>query len=327
MSKPKSAKRIAYFCVILILVLVMIYSGLQIVESTVFYSQPVQAPEHETKTVTVDGVSYYPRQDITTLLVMGIDETGPVRDSGDYRNHGECDVVLLLIFDEVSESYTILALNRDTMLDMPQLGLGGKQAGTGFGQLALSHTYGSGLEDSCENTRKTVSDFLMGIHIDYYVAMNMDAIGLLNDAVGGVKVTVTEDFSRVDPSIPMGEVVLDAAQALSYVQTRKDLGDQLNVTRMQRHTTYMRSFMEALREKVSESESFVVETYETVSPYLVTDCSTKTMTALVSRFAHYQLQEIVTPEGENVLTEQYYEFWVDAEKLEDLVLRLLYAPK
>ena len=182
----KTRKRVLIMLSVLILVLVALIGGLRILESTVLLPQQEELPA-ASKTITRNGVSYFPRQDITTLLIMGIDETGPVKASGSYRNTGESDVVMLMIFDEKNESYSILALNRDTMLKMPALGLGGKQAGTFYGQLALSHTYGSGLEDSCENTCNTVSEFLNGITIDYSIAMNMDAIGIMNDAVGGVK--------------------------------------------------------------------------------------------------------------------------------------------
>jgi len=311
---------------ILILVIVVLIGGFQILESTVLLPEQTEQPT-ATKTITRNGVDYFPRQDITTLLVMGIDEVGPVKDSGSYRNTGESDVLLLMIFDEKNETYTILALNRDTMLDMPVLGIGGKQAGTFFGQLALSHTYGGGLEDSCENTRETISDFLGGVTIDYYVSMNMDAIELLNDAVGGVRVYVTEDFSEVDPSIAMGEMVLNAAQARTYVQIRKDVGNQLNLSRMERHKDYMKGFMEALTEKIDQNDSFILQTYEKLTPYIVTDCSVNTMTSLVERFSDYTMQELVSPEGENVLTNQFYEFYVDEEQLDSLVLRLFYAEK
>ena len=202
MSKRKRNSRLAIGALILILVLVMIYSGLRILESTVFYSEPEEAAV-ATKTITRNGTDYFPRQDITVILVMGIDEEGPVKDSGSYRNNGEADMVAAVMLDQADETYTVLTLNRDMMLEMPALGIGGKQAGTFYGQLALSHTYGSGLADSAENTRNTVSSLLNGITIDHYIAMNMDAIGILNDAVGGVTVTVRDDFSAVDESLTM----------------------------------------------------------------------------------------------------------------------------
>ena len=325
MKKRLRAKDIAFAAVLLILVLVMIYSGLRIVESTVFrLDQDAQIPV--SKTITRNGVDYFPRQDITTVLVMGIDRYGPVEDSGSYLNRGAADMDALLIFDEPNRICNVLHLNRDTMLEMPVLGPGGKKAGTYFGQLALSHTYGSGLADSCENTRQTISDFLYGIRIDYYVAMNMDAIAILNDAVGGVTVDVTEDFSQVDPTIGMGRVTLTGQQAIHYVRTRKDVGDQLNLSRIQRQQAYMDAFSEAFSEKQGD-EAFVLSVYEQVEPYIVTDCSMKTISGLLSRYSDYAIGEVVTPEGENVLGEQYFEFYVDEEKLDELILRLFYAPK
>lgn len=322
----KTRKRVLIMLSVLILVLVALIGGLRILESTVLLPQQEELPA-ASKTITRNGVSYFPRQDITTLLIMGIDETGPVKASGSYRNTGESDVVMLMIFDEKNESYSILALNRDTMLKMPALGLGGKQAGTFYGQLALSHTYGSGLEDSCENTCNTVSEFLNGITIDYYIAMNMDAIGIMNDAVGGVKVNVTADFSRVDPSIKMGEMVLDGNQARTYIQTRRDVGNQLNLSRMERHGDYMKGFVEALRVRMDSNDTFILDAYEKVSPYLVTDCSANTLSGMVKRYTNYTIGEIVSPAGRNVLTEEYYEFHVDEEQLQDLVLRLFYREK
>ena len=327
MKKKKHVRKLVFFAVILILVLMMLYSGLQILESTVLHSGQGTENKFVSKTITRDGVDYFPRQDITTVLVMGIDRYGPVEDSGFYTNIGAADMNMVLIFDEVNEVCTILHLNRDTMLEMPVLGIGGKQAGTFYGQLALAHTYGTGLSDSCVNTREAVSDFLYGIEIDYYVAMHMDAISILNDAAGGVTVNVTEDFSQVDPAIGMGRVTLMGEQAINFVRTRKDVGDQLNLSRIERQQEYLDGFVAAFRAKQETETEFIITAYEQVQPYLVTDCSANAISVMVDRFSDFRIGEVVTPEGENVLGEEYYEFYVDEEKLDALILRLFYAPK
>lgn len=326
MSKRKRNSRLAAAALILILVLVMIYSGLRILESTVFFTKQEEAAV-PTKTITRSGVDYFPRQDITVILVMGIDEEGPVKDSGSYRNNGEADMVAAVILDQTDETYTVLALNRDMMLEMPALGVGGRQAGTFYGQLALSHTYGSGLADSAENTRNTVSNLLYGINIDHYLAMNMDAIGILNDAVGGVTVTVRDDFSAVDESLTPGEVTLNREQALHYVRTRKDVGNQLNLSRMERHKEYLQGLSAALNRQLDDSDTFAAELYEEMSPYMVTDCSLNVVSGLMQRCADYSLKQILSVEGENVLGAEYYEFYADEEKLDALILELFYAPK
>lgn len=325
MGKPFHHGSIVLLIAILILVLVFILSGLQFLESTGLFGTR-QEPEIPSKTIVRDGVEYFPRQDITVVLFAGIDEFGPAVDSGSYNNPGEADMVSLLIFDETEKKLDILALNRDIMLKIPVLGLGGKPAGSIHAQLALAHTYGSGLDDSGENLRDAVSDFLYGVDIDYYVTMRMDAIALLNDAVGGVKVNVTDDFSQTDPAIPMGQTVLTGQQALNFVRTRYGVGDQLNLGRMQRQEAYMRGFVSALKAGMDSSASFFLDTYDQVSDYLVTDSSAKAMGSLADRYSDYTLGDVVSIKGENV-EKEYMEFHVDEKDLDRVVLHYLYAPK
>ncbi len=326
MAKNNKSQKTVTTAIIIGLIVVAIISGFLFLDA-LFYPSTEEVAKAPSKTVTVDGVDYYPRQDVTVLMLMGIDERGEVKASDSYNNTGEADMVALALFDEVEETYSVLVLNRDTMMDLHVLGIGGKPAGTIYGQLALAHTYGTGLEDSCELTVRTVSDFLSGVNVDYYISMNMDAIAILNDAVGGVTVNVQDDFSMVDSSIPMGEFTLKGEQALTYVQTRKDVGSQMNISRMERHKEYMQNFVTAFNTKVKEDDSFVLDVYSDVEPYIVTDCSIKSLSSMFSRYADYELKDIITPEGENVLTGDYMEFYVDEEALDKLILDWFYAEK
>ena len=325
----KRQQRIRAFIVVaaLILVGIVLYSGLRYLESTVFYKEQPEPVRQSTRTITRDGVDYYPRQDITTLLFMGIDEYGPAQDSMSYNNPGESDVVLLVVFDEAEKAYNILALNRDTMVEMPILGLGGKRAGTKVAQLALSHTYGSGLQDSCENVKETLSMLLGDSFVDYYISMNMDAIAILNDAVGGVTVTVEEDFSDVNSGITKGILTLRGEQALDYVRVRKNLGDQKNITRMKRQEEYVNGFLTALSGKSDGNTNFLLTVYEQLAPYLVTDCSFNTFSALMERYQGFTLGDTMTPEGENIIVNSFYEFHLDEAKMDALILELFYRPK
>lgn len=311
----------------LVLLLVFIYSGVQILESTVFFEKEMGTTYRTSKTIERDGVEYFPRQDMTVLMVMGIDQTGEVKDSGSYNNPGAVDAVMLMVFTEKDKSVRVLTLNRDTMLEMPVLGVGGKPAGTAYGQLALSHTYGNGLQESCENTKDTVSGLLYGLYIDYYVSLNMDAISIVNDAVGGVPVTVTDDFSAIDPSITMGEMTLHGQQATTYVRSRSGVGDELNISRMERQKDYAEGFLDVLKEKALADSSFILRAYEDASPYMVTDCSSTVWASMLDKYADYTLVEVVSPKGENKVGEKYMEFYLDEEALDEVVLRLFYAPK
>ncbi len=326
MSKHQNIFRAIVIFLILVLALVFVYSGIRVADKFIS-PERTEAGTSASKTIVKDGVEYFPRQDLTVFMLMGIDRSGVVQESLSYNNMGAADMVALAIFDETSETCNVLMLNRDTILEMPVLGLGGSPAGTATAQLALAHTYGTGLKDSCENVKKTVSEFLHGIEIDYYMSMNMDTVALLTDAVGGVKVNVTEDFSAVDPTIPMGEVTLNGEQAFKFVQNRKNVGAEMNVSRMERQKSYMNGFMDALRTKLDSGESFVTDTYTKIEDYIVTDASLNSLSSMLSRYADYEMQEIVTPKGENIQANGYMEFHADEEQLTDLTLRLFYSEK
>lgn len=327
MSKKEKRQRIILICAMLVLIFVAIFSGLQILEATVLPGIVSPSEANPSKTITRDGVEYFPRQDITVVMVLGIDQHGPVQDSGYHKNPGAADMVMLLVFDETAKEYSVLQLNRDTMLEMTVLGIRGENAGTYYGQLALAHTYGSGLADSSVNVKNTLMNYIHGLTVDYYVTMNMDAIPIVNDAVGGVTVTVVDDFSEVNPSITKGEITLRGDQVLDFVQTRKNVGDQKNTTRMERQQEYMTSFLKTLKEKAKEDAELAVKLYDQVSPYMVTDCSAETLSSMLNRYMDYTMAEIISPEGESRVVEGYYEFYVDEDKFEDLIIEVFYKEK
>ena len=327
MTPKEMIQKTILSCVCLVLVLVVIYSGLQILESTVFTGEGVPSETTPSKTIIRNGVEYFPRQDITVVMVLGIDQFGPVQSSGSHKNSGSADMVMLLIFDEKSKECSVLHLNRDTMLDMPVVGVFDEEAGTYYGQLALAHTYGSGMEDSSENVEKALEGFLPGATIDYYVTMRMDAIPIFNDAVGGVTVTVVDDFSEVNPSITKGELTLRGNLVIDFVRTRKGVGDQKNTTRMDRQKEYISGFLDALRQKENESINFFASISDEVAPYIVTDCSAETLKGMINQYADYSIKEVITSEGESVVVDGYYEFHADEEALDELLVEVFYRPK
>ena len=322
----KTRTDIVFGCIVLALVLVILYSGLRILESTVFYKQNHVTLQTESKTISRNGVKYFPRQDITVLMFMGIGWEGEAV-SKEMNHGGAMDMATLMVFDPETSECNVLALNRDMMVHMPAIDETGKETGTFYGQLAYSHTFGTGMQDSCENARRTVSNLLYGLQIDHYFAVNMDAIGILNDSVGGVTVTITDDFTELDPTLVKGEMTLKGEQARTFVQNRMLIGDGLNTSRMRRQEEYMYNFVSALQRKIQDDDGYVIRTYDAIAEYTVTDCTAAALSRLAEDFEDYHLGEIYTPEGENKLGEEFMEFYVDEASLDELILKLFYAPK
>ena len=326
MDKKMSRSKMVLILVMVALVVLLVFSAVQIADS-LMNQQEADEWSHDSSVIIQDGVRYYPRQDQVVILVAGIDETGPVQNSGSYNNSGEADMVTLVIFDKKTEKIDMLALNRDAMVDMPVLGVDGKKAGTAYGQLALAHTYGTGLKDSAENLKTTVSNLLYGLDIDYYVTMNMDAIALLNDAVGGVTVNVEDDFSQVDASIGQGSVKLTGQQAVSFLRSRQDVGDQLNLSRMKRQEQYMSAFVTELRRCMEQDSNFTSKVFEELDPYMVTSLSSNALLGLVRYYSHYEMGQMYNLKGENKVVTEFMEYHLDEKALNQQILKLFYKAK
>lgn len=268
---------------------------------------------------------YKPKNYLDTVLLIGTDGQGKVYESASYNNSNKADFIALLVFDNNTEKCNIIQLNRDTIAEIPVLGVTGEKAGTTTGQLALAYTYGNGLELSCKNTVKAVSNFLYQVEIDNYLSMNMDAIAALNDVIGGVEVEVLDDFSEIDPSLVKGErIVLNGQQALTYIRGRGNVGDQTNISRMIRQRQYMESFAKKIKEAYESDNELVLNAYNAISDYTVTDCSITVLSDTAERLSSYEIKDIVTLEGNVVETEEFIEFHADDKKLKELVINLFY---
>lgn len=318
--------RIVILALIVLLVLLFSYSAWKLFSSLSTEDDPTPAPGTH-KTLLYNGEEYFPRQDITTFLLMGIDRRGPVTDSGSYNNDGLADLLALICFDEKKETYNVLLINRDTVTEMNVLGIGGKTAGTKTAQIALAHSYGNGLEISCENTADAVSRLLGGIQIDHYMSINMDTIAILNDAVGGVTVDVQEDFSAIDPEIPMGTFTLHGEQALTFVRGRQNVGDELNTSRIVRQQAYIEGYLAALSDTLSQNTNFVVDTYGKIDPYCVTDLSATTLNTMFSRYADYEFSGALTLQGTTAHPNGFMEFYPDKDALNEIIFTHYFAKK
>lgn len=331
--KKRNTKKI-FVLIIFLLVFVCVVLGVFFWESkqkqeAMLVQAEIDEPARKRREgwVERDGVWYAPKQDQETMLLIGMDKMDPLEASESYNNNAQSDFLLLAIFDNTKETTTLLHINRDTMAQIPVLGVTGQPAGSITGQLALAHTYGSGLQDSCVNTVNAVSDFLYGIKIDHYVAMTMGAVPYINDLVGGVPVTVLDDFSGIDDSLVEGETItLKGEQALHYVRIRSGLEDSSNLNRMKRQQQYLESMAEQI-EKLDEDFSVSPQQISTISKYIISDCSIDTLSRMAEQFVDYPLQEMQDIQGEAIVGEEYMEFYADEAALQEQILDLFYEVK
>lgn len=289
-------------------------------------AKPVQAAQTTSAATETAATTRAPekKQNLETVLILGLDKNEYPQDSRAYLNDMQADLNLLLVIDRAEKVCTPLLLNRDTMTKITRLGVFGDVADSFTGQLALAHTYGSGGSDSCINSKRAVSD-LLGETVDHYMSFTMESVPTVNDAVGGVTVTVQDDFGEAYPQLRQGEeVLLQGEDALVYVRGRKDVGDQTNLSRMTRQEQYMSALMEKLRSAASEDPDFLTALTLKLGDSFQTDYSVSQLQALSSLLLDCEVRPFVTLAGEAKKGEEFMEFYVDEASLAQTVQEIFY---
>jgi len=281
---------------------------------------------HIDVSVSQDGT--YIKKPIETLLILGLDKFYYDINNEGYNNDQQADFLLLLVFDNENKKCSAIQINRDTITDVNVLGVAGERIDSVKKQIALAHTHGNGKEISCRNTADAVSNLLYDIRIDHYASLTMDAVSIVNDAVGGVEVTVLDDFSDIDDSLKKGQqMTLRGEQALTYVRTRYGLEDSSNNNRMKRQHQYLKALYEKINSGFQSNDEFLANTSLKIADHLVSDCSVNSLEELFRKFSSYEFTEIYSFEGITKKGENFMEFYPDENSVKKIVIDLFYKPK
>ncbi len=316
----------AALCIIL-----AVGAGLYMYENVWGAGEDAEGDQGSEDLVVINSKDYEITHNLENYLLIGTDNAGNgnVRDSATYKGQ-MADVLLLLVLDRTDNTYGVLQLDRDTIVEMPYITEEGRKEGTVKGQLCTAHGFGTSAEMSCENTVETVSTLLGGLPIDGYFSIHMDEIAALNHAVGGVEVTIEDDLTGADPAFAKGAVLtLTDEQAERFVRARMDVGDEDNTNRMQRQLQYMAGFKTKALKKVKEDSGFAEELYETLEEQgAVTDIPESRISVISNQI--YKGEDLGTFRMEGEHTKGYVlgdgkehaEFYPDAASIEEILVKL-----
>lgn len=286
---------------------------------------PLSSPADNS--VRYNGKSYTPKNNLETLLVMGLDKYEGQIESDSYINDLQADFLMLFVIDHANSKVCSIHVNRDTMVDIQRPTLNGDTISVNA-QIALTYAYGDGGKGSCIDTSKAVSSVLQGVDIEHYIAITMDAVPVYNDLVDGVEVTVLDDFTGIDDTLIEGETVtLYGEHALNYVRTRYGLEDSTNSTRMERQRQYLTALLDKTNLCIEEDDSFIFDAVQTISPYMISDCTSQRLETLFESLTSYEFTDIYQLEGENVAGDSHMEFYVDDISVKDVVMQVFYTPE
>lgn len=205
---------------------------------------------------------------------MGVDRADTMTESKEFGSAGQSDGIFLIAQDTVHHSLKILMIPRDTMTEIPITDENGAPD-TKITQLTIAYAYGDGREGSCENTVQSVEKLLSGFSIDNYLAVDTTVVAKLNDAVGGVTVTIpTDGMEKRDPAFVKGtQVTLHGDQAEAFVRYRDITRDFSALYRMDQQQEYITQYFKAVKEASKTDSQVVTHLFDLIRDYMITDMS------------------------------------------------------
>jgi len=284
----------------------------------------IELPEGQ---LIYDGKVYEYNTDIMTFLIVGIDSRDGIGEAKVPGGGGQADMIIMVVLDEETKSLKVINISRDIMVPVQTFDFGGFYTGYHEKQIALQYAYGDGRERSLRLMEEVVSELFYGIPIHGSGAMDWFTIEKLNDAVGGVTVTVLEDLTIRSPNLVLGNTVtLMGRDAFHYNQYRNTDISESNNLRIARQKQYMLAFYQKVRERTKENLLFPLRLYDIVNDNVVTGVSASQVAYLSTAVpgTSFSEKDMVSVAGEVTQPGIYEEFRVNEEKLLELIIGIFY---
>lgn len=277
--------------------------------------------------VRYQGKKYRYNQDVLTFLFMGIDKMTEVKPVKNGIDGGQSDAIFLLVLNPRSKEISVIGIPRDTMTEIAVYNKEGRYIGNTTAQICLQHGYGDGAAASCERSREAVAKLFYNLPIHGYCAINMGAIPLINDAVGGVELTALEDVEGKNFSVKAGETVqLEGMSAYYYLHNR-DINVLGSATgRLERQKQYITLYAAKAMAEVSKDVTLILSLYSTLSKYMVTDVGLDELSYLAMQVSEYRFngENMYSLKGTDMMGAKFAEFYVDETALYELILKVFY---
>ena len=315
----KQKKAIIFFivCVMVLLVGLAIFIFLR--DTSTLY--PTEYQEHEsTDTVVYKEQEYRYNEHLSNFLFMGIDT-----DSNDATTSGRADAIFLISYDRLQKTATCISIPRDTIANVTMIAPDGSDLGTSKEHINMQYLFGDGKHFSCRLMKDTVSNLLYDIPIQGYCSMGLDGITAAIEALGSVDVIVPDDSLVLSyPEFAKGtKVTITKENAEIFVRYRDTTVHQSALDRTNRQKVLLEAIVSQLKNKSTENTDYIVDLYEGLKPYLVTNIGNDVLLELAeANFAN--TNGIMDIPGTAVVGELHDEYHVDELALYEFVLDIFY---
>lgn len=168
-----------------------------------------------------------------TLLLLGSDSRISAGDPSQWQQGAQrTDTMMLVHLPAAGGAAYVMSVPRDSWVEVPGWGEAKINAAFSYGGPAL--------------TVQTVEQ-LTGVRVDHVAVADFESFAAITDALGGVRITLAEDFAHDGTVVPAGQHrLLTGDQALRWVRERKGLA-RGDFDRMHRQQAWIRAMVATMR--------------------------------------------------------------------------------
>ena len=276
---------------------------------------------------TYQGKRYRYKEDVINFLCLGIDKDIPMEEKRNTGSEGLADAVLLVSINVQSKDVKLLAIPRETVIPVKVFDRAGNFLKTENKQITLQYAYGRTAKDSCELTAEAVSNLLYKLPIQRYCAINFTALPVLNDAIGGVKLTALETVQWWNGSFYEGQDLhLKGQMALDYVRQRDETIPESSMGRLERQKQYITGFIDQAKAAVKKDVTLPAELFQQLTDHMCTNITLEDLAYLAPELVNIRLnpENIGMVPGDVVPAGEHEEYHVHTEELKKLVIQSFY---
>lgn len=265
------------------------------------------------------GSKYHRNKDISPILFLGVDHADGLEDEIYLGRGGRSDTIYVFLLNKKEKTNTLLSLSRDSMTEVDVYNPEGEYYFSGVMQVTMQYAYGNSDKNSSKLAEKTISELFFDLDFDAYLSVNLEAITKVVDMLGGLTITMPEDYSYIDPRYIKGAVLTLNSWEVEWLLRYRDVTQlESNDDRMQRQTTLILTVVDELKNR--GITSMLTDILKIAKDDITTTANLRT----IKNIASYQIANCYSVPGETRAGEIHAEFYVDKNALMDLLVELLY---
>ena len=276
----------------------------------------------EGHTVEYNGKLYALNENMASIAIIGYDRRSEQVVPG--KNVGQADAVMVLAANLDTGKVTAIGIPRDSMVEVGEF-MGSEFTGMSTMQLCLAFAYGDGGETSSQYTTAAVSRVLYNMPVNNYVSLDMDSVGELANAVGGVPVTPLQSIPGTN-IVKGQDTVLFGSNALKYIQWRDTSVLNSSLDRQARQSQFVQAFCKEAFAQAKGNVGTLVNLFNMARSNGVTNLGVDDFTYLASTVLNTGITgvDVTTLQGEMQQGKKFAEFYLDKTNVYETVLSVYY---